>query len=181
MTDAALRALLEKFAISQDNLAVSQRKTDAQIDRVSKQLGELGNKFGSFTEGMADPSLKKLLVEKFGAEFVADGVVRRQGGDTMELDVMGYSNGRTNRVFVAEVKSRLCVEDLEEFVATLEKVPKFFPEHRSKEVIGILAAVDIPSDMPKRVAKAGIHLARVSDETFRLVDPKGFRAKSFAA
>ena len=174
MTEAKLTAFLE-------NLAIKQGKTDAQIDRVSKQLGELGNKFGSFTEGMAEPSLKKLLVEKFGAEFVADGVVRRRGGDTMELDVMGYSNGRTNRVFVAEVKSRLGPEDLEEFVETLEKVPKFFPEHRGKEIIGILAAVDIPADMPKRVAKAGINLARISDETFRLVDPKGFRAKSFAA
>lgn len=181
MTEAKLTALLEKLAIRQDKLSISQDKTDAQIDRVSKQLGEMGNKFGSFTEGMADPSLKKLLVEKFGAEFVADGVVRRRGGDSMELDVMGYTNGKSNRVFVAEVKSRLCVEDLEEFVGTLEKVPKFFPEHRGKEVIGILAAVDIPADMPKRVAKAGIHLARISDETFRLVDPKGFRAKSFAA
>lgn len=151
------------------------------MDRVTKQLGQLGNKFGSFTEGMAEPSLKRLLVEKFGAEFVAEGVVRKRGGDSMELDVMGYSNGKANRIFVAEVKSHLREDDLEEFIERLEKVPKFFPEHRGKEVIGVLAAVSIPAEMPRRVAKAGIHLARVSDDTFRLVDPKGFRAKSFAA
>ena len=174
MTEAKLTAFLE-------NLAIKQGKTDAQIDRVSKQLGELGNKFGSFTEGMAFPSMQKLLVEKFGAEFIAPRAERRRGGETLELDVLGYSNGKTNRVIAVEVKSHLQEDHLDEFVETLEKIPKFFPEHRGKEIIGILAAVDIPRDLPKRVAKAGIHLARISDENFLLVDPKGFRAKSFAA
>jgi RecB family endonuclease NucS len=94
---------------------------------------------------------------------------------------MGYSNGKTNRIVAVEVKSHLRAEHLDEFVEMLEKIPKFFPEHKGKEVIGILAAVDIPADMPKRVAKAGIHLARISEDNFRLVDPRGFRAKSFAA
>ena len=174
MTEAKLTAFLE-------NLAIKQGKTDAQIDRVSKQLGDLGNKFGSFTEGMAFPSMQKLLVEKFGAEFIAPRAERRRGGETIELDVLGYSNGKSNLLIAVEVKSHLREEHLDEFVETLEKIPKFFPEHRGKEIIGILAAVDIPRDLPKRVAKAGIHLACISDENFRLVDPKGFRAKSFAA
>jgi len=174
MTAAQLTAFL-------DNLAIKQDRTEAHIDRVTKQIGELGNKFGSFTEGMAFPSMQKLLVEKFGAEFIAPRAQRRRGGETIELDVMGYSNGKANRVIAVEVKSHLRNEHLDEFVETLEKIPKFFPEHRGKEVIGILAAVDIPQDMPKRVAKAGIHLACISDENFLLVDPKGFRAKSFAA
>jgi hypothetical protein len=54
------------------------------------------NKFGSFTAGMAFPSMHKLLVEKFGAEFIAPRAERRRGGETIELDVMGYSNGKAN-------------------------------------------------------------------------------------
>ena len=181
MTDAHLKELVASLVAADKRVRAAQARTEATVDRVTKQIGQLGNKFGSFTEGMAEPSMKRLLVEKFGAEFVAEGVVRRRGGETMELDVLGYSNGKANCVLVAEVKSHLREDDLEEFIETLEKVPKFFPEHRGKEIIGVLAAVDIPVNMAKRVAKAGIHLARVSDETFSLVDPKGFHAKSFAA
>jgi len=174
MTDAKLKELMAQ-------VSTAQARTEASIDRVTKQIGAIGNKFGSFTEGMALPSMQKLLIEKFDAEFIAPRAQRRRGGETMELDVLAYSNGRTNRVIAVEVKSHLREDHLEEFIETLEKFPEFFPEHRGKEVIGILAAVDIPADMPKRVAKAGIHLARIHDETFQLVDPRGFRAKSFAA
>ena len=172
---------LSKFEEAMALLSAAQARTEATVDRVTKQIGQLGNKFGSFTEGMAFPSMQKLLVEKFGAEFVAPRAQRRRGGETIELDVLAYSNGRTNRVVVVEVKSHLRQDHLDEFVETLEKIPKFFPEHRGKEIIGIIAAVDIPADMPKRVAKAGIHLARIHDDTFKLADPRGFRAKSFAA
>ncbi|MBK9461331.1 MAG: hypothetical protein IPN94_18345 [Sphingobacteriales bacterium] len=35
-----------------------QAETDRQIQRVDKQLGELGNKWGSFTEGLLERSVQ---------------------------------------------------------------------------------------------------------------------------
>ena len=38
-----------------------QAETDRQIQRVDKQLGELGNKWGSFTEGLLERSVQRII------------------------------------------------------------------------------------------------------------------------
>ena len=58
-------------------LRASQKETDRQIKELGKQIGGLGEKFGSFTEGMAFPSMKRVLRERFGMEFVSPRVVKR--------------------------------------------------------------------------------------------------------
>lgn len=49
--------------------------------------------------------MTKVLPEKFGAETVAPRVKAHRGGQSLELDVLAYSNGKRNEVFVVEVKS----------------------------------------------------------------------------
>nr|VFK41848.1 MAG: hypothetical protein BECKTC1821D_GA0114238_101114 [Candidatus Kentron sp. TC] len=41
-----------------------------QIDEQGRQIGGLGDKFGYFTEGMAMPSMERILAERFGMTFV---------------------------------------------------------------------------------------------------------------
>ncbi len=88
-------------------LRASQKETDRQIKELGKQIGGLGEKFGSFTEGMAFPSMKRVLRERFGMEFVSPRVVKRKNGRTMELDAFAYANSQGNEAFVVEVKSHL--------------------------------------------------------------------------
>jgi hypothetical protein len=94
MTDEELKELVA-------SLTVSQKKTDKQLQQsdlklqklgdisaetsrqvnkmiktikeLGKQISGLGNKFGSFTEGMAFPSIEKLLREKFKMDVIATG------------------------------------------------------------------------------------------------------------
>lgn len=153
--------------------------TSRTVDRVTKQIGELNNKFGSFTEGMAMPSMTKILQTKFHADNVAERVKSRKGGQSMEIDVLAWSNGNRNEAFIVEVKSRANDESLDQLQRILADFPRFFPEHRDKKLFGILAAVDIPADIAKKAIKAGIYIARISDEVFQLKVPAGFRAHSF--
>lgn len=69
------------------------------------EKGGLSNEFGSFIEGLALPSMTKVLHEKFGAETVAPRAKAHRGGQSLELDVLACSNGKRNEVFVVEVKS----------------------------------------------------------------------------
>ena len=46
------------------------KDTDNQLKESGKQIGGLGDKFGSFTEGMAFPSLEKMLRERFGMDVI---------------------------------------------------------------------------------------------------------------
>ena len=61
-----LKDLFAQVAKAQAELAEAQARTNKQIDRVDKQLGDLGIKWGTFTEGLAFPSIARLFDEHFG-------------------------------------------------------------------------------------------------------------------
>ncbi|MGH9755175.1 MAG: hypothetical protein ACREA2_20550 [Blastocatellia bacterium] len=65
----AKRAEEDRRKIEAD-LAEERRKTEKVVRQVNKQLGELRNKFGSFTEGMALPSMEKILYQQFKMDIV---------------------------------------------------------------------------------------------------------------
>ncbi len=167
MTDAELRKILADTA--------------RQVAITQQQIGAMNNKWGSFTEGMALPSMTKLLQDKFHMDVVAPRVKSRKGGEELELDVFAYNNGKRNQAVVVEVKSHAKMEAVEQLKRIMKDFPKYFPEHRDKDLYGILAAVDISQEVAKKAMKEGFYVARISDETFKLQVPAGFRAHSFKA
>jgi hypothetical protein len=165
MTDKELREIVADLA--------------KQVKQTNKQLGELGNRWGLYTEGMAYPSLEKVLRQKFKMTFIAQRAYSTRKGHNLELDVFGYSNDGRDEAVIVEVKSRLTEEGLQQALDTLKEFPKAFPEHANKKLYGIIAAVDIPQNMGQRVLKHGIYLARISDDTFRLTVPRNFIPKNY--
>jgi hypothetical protein len=103
-----------------------ERKTERVIRQVNKQPGELGDKFGSFTEGMAFPSMEKILRNHFKMDVVTLRAKSRQNGHSIEIDVMAYDNGSRNEVYLVEVKSHLTRESIDQMIETIEQFPKFF-------------------------------------------------------
>ena len=186
VTDQELRDLVAALAVKHAELAeVTEethrqlQETDRRLREVGRQLGGLGEKFGSFTEGMAFPAMTKILQQRFGMTTVAPRVISRRNGRTMELDVLAYSNSRTNEAYVVEVKSHLREEGLEQLRRILREFREFFPEHAGKKVYGILAAVDIPGEVARRVLQEGIYLARIHDDQFELQVPDGFEPRAY--
>src|SRR5262245_3126052 len=92
MTDQELKDLVGSLAEKHATLAEAQQETDRRMrasreetdrqlretDRflkeVGKQIGGLGDKFGSFTEGLALPSMTRILREDFGMDVIAPRV-----------------------------------------------------------------------------------------------------------
>nr|VFJ45291.1 MAG: Protein of unknown function (DUF3782) [Candidatus Kentron sp. FM]VFJ63047.1 MAG: Protein of unknown function (DUF3782) [Candidatus Kentron sp. FM]VFK05827.1 MAG: Protein of unknown function (DUF3782) [Candidatus Kentron sp. FM] len=193
MTDQELKELVASLAISQKEISndikelrASQqetdrqlKETDRQIKELGRQIGGLGRKFGGLTEGMAYPSLKKLLRERFGMEFIVPRVEITRHGQSMELDVFGYSNGKENQAVVVEVKSRLDEAGIEQMERITARFDDFFPEHRSKRRFGIVAAVDCSPEMETLTRQRGFYLARIQDELFVLDSPESFRPRYF--
>jgi hypothetical protein len=195
MTDAELKELLANLIHSQQEIGRhldesikeaekrSQetnkqfKKTDKKLKELAKQIGGLGNKFGSFTEGMAFPALDKLLRRRFGMEVVTTRTRAKRNGALMELDVFAYAP--EGEVVIVEVKSHLRAEDIEQIVQILTEFPKFFPQYANYPRYGMLAAVDIAESLRQQVLKAGIYLATINDDQFTLQVPESFRAKSF--
>ncbi|MGA1602997.1 MAG: DUF3782 domain-containing protein, partial [Prochlorothrix sp.] len=163
-----------------DQLSQQIKELGKQTKELGKQIGGLGAKFGSFTEGMAYPSMSRILQEQFGMECVGPRVRRRRNGQEIEIDVLAYANSDRQAVYVVEVKSHPREDSIEQMQRLLERFSEFFPEHRDKALYGILAAVDWSAAVRERFLANGLYVARIEDEVFALDVPEGFQSRSWA-
>src|SRR5262245_34492811 len=173
------------MAVKHAELAEAQRRTKEElretarvVKEVGRRLRKLGNKFGNFAEGMALPSMTKLLTEHFHMNVVSPRVLALRNGHWMELDVLAFSN-TSDEVYVVEVKTHLRLEGLRQMKKTLREFREFFPAFRDKRDYGILAAVDAPANVRQKVLEEGIYVARIHDEEFALDVPKDFKPRAF--
>ncbi len=157
------------------------KDTDRLIKELGVQIGGLGNKFGSFTEGLALPSMQKILRQRFGVDTISPSVRLTRDGQHLEIDVLAYANGAINAAYVVEVKSHLREKDIEQLLKILERFPAWFPEHRGKALYGILAAADIPNALIPQVLAQGLYLAQIHDDLFELQVPDDFQPRRFDA
>ena len=160
-------------------MEISRKEVDKQIKQTQKQLGELGNKWGTFTEGMAIASIKKILFEKFNIPVISHNVQKRMNGESIEMDAFGYENSTINTAVIVEIKSHLREEAVEQIERIMEDFPKFFPDHADKKLYGILACVHAPDSIKNFLRKKGIYLAVLHDDIFELYDFKNFTPKDF--
>ncbi|MFN9673213.1 MAG: DUF3782 domain-containing protein, partial [Microcystis sp.] len=114
-----------------------QKKTDKQLKELGQQIGGLGAKFGSFTEGLALPSMETILRQRFGMEVVSPSVRVSKNGQHLEIDVLAYTNGELNTAYIVEVKSHVRQEDITQLKSILQRFRRFFPEHKDKKLYGI--------------------------------------------
>lgn len=167
-----------------DNSFEEIRRILADTARITKQnaklIGDIGNKFGSFTEGMAFPSMERLLRKRFGMTTVTTRYKAQRGGETMEIDVLGLANGDLNAVVAVEVKSHLKERDVEQTVRMLGRFSDFFPEHKGKKLYGILAYVDGSEETRQQAVRAGLYTARIHDEVSDLLPDNGFTPRDFS-
>nr|VFJ64210.1 MAG: hypothetical protein BECKFW1821C_GA0114237_100556 [Candidatus Kentron sp. FW] len=142
-----------------------------------RQIGGLGDKFGYFTEGLALPSMERILTERFGMTFIMPRVRIRKNGEEIELDVLAYANDDVNLAIVVEVKSRVKIDAIEQLRKIMVRFRELFPEHGNKMIMGILAGVDWERGVEEKARKAGFLTASIRDEIFQLTTPEGFEAR----
>nr|VFK48584.1 MAG: Protein of unknown function (DUF3782) [Candidatus Kentron sp. TC] len=153
------------------------KETERMIERLGQQIGGLGDKFGYFTEGMALPSMERILAERFGMTVILPRARIRKNGETIEIDVLAYANDDINLAVLVEVKSRVKREAISQLQKLTERFREFFPEHRDKAAMGILAGVDWDRSIAEKAREAGFLTASIRDEMFEITAPKEFRAR----
>ena len=185
--------LLAELATSQSELTAAQKETDLQLKEVSqaqkatdrqlkelgKQIGGLGSKFGSFTEGLALPSMEKILRQRFGMKVVSPSVRASEDGKHIEIDVLAYTNGNLNTAYIVGVKSHVKEDSITQLKSILQRFRTFFPEHKDKQLYGILVAVDMSLDLREKTLQEGFYVARIHDQVFELDIPENFQPQSY--
>ena len=186
MSTAELQAIVEKLALSQAEtgrqMRESQKKTDKQLKELGAQIGGLGNKFGSFAEGLAYSSIRRILEKDFKMnEFIAPGVKVTQGELEDEYDVLAYSHGSIDKGMVVEIKSKLRQEDIDQMKRKMDQIFTMMPDHRDKTFYGMVAYVSGHTGLKKQIISNGWYLVHVGDEIFEMETPKGFKPTGYTS
>ncbi|HEX9733502.1 MAG TPA: DUF3782 domain-containing protein [Thermoanaerobaculia bacterium] len=163
-----------------EEIHASRAELDRLVGGIHREIGSLGNKLGDYAEGLCRPALEHILRERFRMSEVALRVNSRRNGHEIELDVLGHANDRINKAYVAEIKSTLRQDGIEQILEHLRVFPDFFPQHRGKELYGILAAIDAPPEVQDKALREGLYLVLVSEDAFRLVEREGFQPRDFS-
>ena len=182
--------LLAELTTSQSELTTAQKETDRQlkelgkqtdrqIKELGKQIGGLGAKFGSFTEGLALPSMETILRQRFGMEVISPSVRVSKEGKHIEIDVLAYTNGNLNTAYIVEVKSHAREDSITQLKSILQRFRTFFPEHKNKQLYGILAAVDMSPELRQKTLQEGFYVARIHDQVFELDTPENFHPQGY--
>ncbi len=184
MAREALAAAREASAAAAEASAATKEASDIAKDarkvarEASKIVGDIGNKFGRFTEGLARNSMQRIMRKRFGCQYVTPHfkVYDTKGEIKLELDGYGYANGTTNTVCFVEIKSRLRSRDVEQVMSVIQNFGTYFPDHRNKTVHGILSYVEGFDDGAKQLAEqSGIYLASIHEKIFKIEHAgKGF-------
>ncbi len=157
----------------------SFRDLNKYLNKVSREIGYIGNTFGRFTEGLFLPSLENILLKDFGLDTVAPRIQRRQNGSFVELDVLAFSNSGKNTAVVVEIKSKLRDDDIRAFLGQLANFPQLFPEHKEKKLYGMIAAVGISAEQKSKMERLGIYVVQITGDVFKIISSKNFQPRDF--
>ena len=193
MTDEELKELVASLAIDRKETERRIRETDRQmketsqqikaterlVKELSKNIGGLNNKFGSFTEAMAFPSMSRIMEEHFGMDTFLTRLRKKKAGKNLEVDAVAYTNDTVNELYVIEVKSALEQRDVKQVLKLLQNFREFFPEFADKTIKGVIAYVDAQESAKADVLEAGLYLASIHDGLFALETPDSFTPRTF--
>jgi RecB family endonuclease NucS len=100
-------------------------------------------------------------------------------GKHIEIDVLAYTNGDLNTAYIVEVKSHAREDSINQLKSILQRFRTFFPEHKDKQLYGILAAVDMSPELRQKTLEEGFYVARIHDQVFELDTPENFQPQSY--
>jgi hypothetical protein len=180
---AETRAMIDKNALEarESHREAKERsaETEKMLKKLGKEIGNLGNSFGKYTEGLLGPSIRKILKNQLGMDTVSRNAESLKQKTRYEIDYLGTVNGDTNRAILVEVKSNLQEKHIEQLKLMIEKFPIAFPEHKGKTVYGAIATVNYNEELKEKVLENGFYFMNIKDEVAHLDIPKDFVPQGF--
>jgi hypothetical protein len=162
---------------SMAELHAAHRETERAIRRVSRQMGDLHNRFGELAEHLVAPGIIRRFNE-LGYHF-DDTIAERvrlldSSGQKIltEIDLL-LENGEYS--IAVEVKSRPTEKD----VTHQENRLAILREHKNRrndtrKIRGAIAGAVFPEDVKAAAVEAGLYVIEQSGDTMKITVPEGF-------
>jgi len=172
-TDAQIMELKD----SQKKTDAQMRRTDAKLDRIGRQLADLGLVQGEVAEELFYRNLPALFRKrKVKFREVRRNVKKKGAG---EYDIVAVDGGR---VLVVEVKNKLNKRMVDQFIE--KRLPRFkelFPEYSRLRLEGGIGALVVRDDVGRYAEKAGLYVLTQTDEGgATLLNRDDFKPRAFS-
>lgn len=147
------------------------------FQKLRKEISELNQSWGRFVESMVAPACETLFQNRgIPVHRVLQRVKNKLDGETMEIDVLVTNQ---DHALVVEVKSRLSVQDVKDFIEDLHNFRRFFPEYTQKHLYGAVAGIDIEDKADKYAYRQGLFVLAQTGETITVLNGDQFQPKNW--
>jgi hypothetical protein len=127
-------------------------------------------------ENMVAPACETLFLDRGIPVYqVSQRVKKRLNGDTLEIDILVLNQ---DHALAVEVKSKLSVQDVKDFLTNLAEFRRFFPEYNQKQVYGAVATMDVEEGADKYAYHEGLFVLTQSGETVSILNNAQFQPKN---
>jgi hypothetical protein len=147
------------------------------FEKLRKEIKELNQSWGRFVESMVAPACETLFQNRgIPVHRVMQRIKGQANGETMEIDVLVTNQ---DHALVVEVKSRLSVRDVQDFIEDLDDFRRFFPEYNKKHLYGAVAGIDIEEGADKYAYRQGLFVLAQTGDTITVLNGEQFQPKNW--
>jgi hypothetical protein len=171
----ALRSLTAEGKRTERELRKSQEK-------LSDQMGKLGNRFGSLIEHIVLPGVIKRFRElgyQFNKEIHSMKIRDKNNVVLAEIDIV-LENGAV--ISIVEVKAKPDAEDVKDFLKRIEVFCRSRNEDKleRKTIIGAIAGAIFQQNVRDYAVKNGLYVLTQSGDTMEMDVPENFEPRVFS-
>ena len=162
----------------QDKNAKQIERMLAESENRNKEVGGLSNKFGRFTEELAEPSIRKILEDEFDADFRPELKSKVSNRLVAHLvDAWGVAQNGVRAVYLIEVKCRFRPgKHFKQIWEQVEDFRTYAPEYSDYQIYPMVGVVDASEQDRLQIWRNGMYVIDVADGVFKLAQrPDGFK------
>lgn len=180
-TDRRFQETDRRFQESDRRFQASVTENEKILQKLTKQIDDLiddlGGTWGLFVENLVAPACETLFLERgIPVHQVSQRIKKRKEGETLEIDILVLNQEHT---LVVEVKSRLSVADVQEFITDLQRFRHFFPEYSQNQLYGAVAGIIIDEGADRYAYRQGLFVLAQSGGTITLLNNDEFQPKAW--
>ncbi len=146
-----------------------------------KQIGGYGNQIGDFTESLAMPSIRRILDQRFNADFQGDVNYDWKDQDgPLQVDAWGISRNGAKEVYLVEIKRKFKRGHIHQVRQMVKRFRSYYANYSDSPIYPVITAVKISDIDRRKLWEMGMYVIDIADGVFNLATPPaeiGFEPK----
>ncbi|TVP67792.1 MAG: hypothetical protein EA342_07725 [Leptolyngbya sp. LCM1.Bin17] len=177
-------ALFQTSQAEADRRSAEADRRSAEADRrlqrleriaanTSREVAGLTTRWGQFVENLVEPAVVRLFRERgIEVQETARRMRSQRPGAEMEIDIFAVNGD----VAVAiEVKSRLSRQDIEDFLARMDRFRQAFPHYQDYQIYGAVAGIEIDEGVDRYAYQRGLFVIKQTGDTVTIANNAAFQ------